>query len=184
MNKTEKYQLNQWEKTDRIQMEDFNHDNAKIEAALTEQAAVLETKASQSELAAARQWVKIAEVTAASVTIPNVAQYRQLRVFLDFTGGYQCSIKWNGTSMIGLQGTDRYSVLARAVGVADIIPLPLGSAVRYCFGVSTGEYITVSDDHFFQNWVCTGSPVLSVAADDPEHPINSGARLAVYGLKA
>lgn len=34
MNKTENYQLNQWDKTDRIQMEDFNADNAKIEAAL------------------------------------------------------------------------------------------------------------------------------------------------------
>lgn len=36
MQKTENYQLNQWNKTDRIQMEDFNADNAKIEAALTE----------------------------------------------------------------------------------------------------------------------------------------------------
>lgn len=36
MNKTEKYQLNQWEKTDRIMMEDFNADNAKLEAALAD----------------------------------------------------------------------------------------------------------------------------------------------------
>ena len=36
MQKTENYQLNQWDKPDRIQMEDFNADNAKIEAALTE----------------------------------------------------------------------------------------------------------------------------------------------------
>ena len=34
MQKTENYQLNQWNKTDRIQMEDFNADNAKIDAAL------------------------------------------------------------------------------------------------------------------------------------------------------
>jgi hypothetical protein len=34
MNKTPNYQLNQWNKSDRIQMEDFNADNAKIEAAL------------------------------------------------------------------------------------------------------------------------------------------------------
>lgn len=34
MNKTPNYQLNQWEKSDRIMMEDFNADNAKIEAAL------------------------------------------------------------------------------------------------------------------------------------------------------
>ena len=34
MNKTPNYQLNQWDKSDRIRMEDFNADNAKLEAAL------------------------------------------------------------------------------------------------------------------------------------------------------
>lgn len=34
MNQTSNFGLNQWEKTDRIQMEDFNADNAKIDAAL------------------------------------------------------------------------------------------------------------------------------------------------------
>lgn len=34
MKKTENFQLNQWESTDRILMEDFNGDNAKIDAAL------------------------------------------------------------------------------------------------------------------------------------------------------
>lgn len=34
MNQTENYQLNQWDKNDRIQMEDFNADNVKIDAAL------------------------------------------------------------------------------------------------------------------------------------------------------
>lgn len=33
-NKTTNYQLNQWEKTDRILMDDFNADNAKIDAAM------------------------------------------------------------------------------------------------------------------------------------------------------
>lgn len=34
MDKTENFELNQWEKTDRILMEDFNGDNSKIDAAL------------------------------------------------------------------------------------------------------------------------------------------------------
>ena len=34
MTKTTNYQLNQWEKTDRILMDDFNSDNAKIDAAM------------------------------------------------------------------------------------------------------------------------------------------------------
>lgn len=58
MNKTEKYQLNQWELTDRIQMEDFNADNAKIDAALAEQAAVLAGKASHADVSAAPKLCK------------------------------------------------------------------------------------------------------------------------------
>ena len=34
MKKTEHYQLNQWEASDRIRMEDFNADNQRLEAAL------------------------------------------------------------------------------------------------------------------------------------------------------
>ncbi|WP_298032950.1 hypothetical protein [uncultured Dysosmobacter sp.] len=41
MKQTENYQLTQWEKSDRIQMEDFNRDNAALDAALTAQAAEL-----------------------------------------------------------------------------------------------------------------------------------------------
>lgn len=38
MNHTANFQLNQWESSDRIQMEDFNSDNAKIDTALKETA--------------------------------------------------------------------------------------------------------------------------------------------------
>lgn len=38
-NQTPNYQLSQWERDDKIQMEDFNSDNAKIDAALKAQAA-------------------------------------------------------------------------------------------------------------------------------------------------
>ena len=36
MNKTANFQLTQWEKTDRIMMEDFNRDNDAIDAALAQ----------------------------------------------------------------------------------------------------------------------------------------------------
>lgn len=39
MKQTTQFGLNQWEQTDRILMEDFNRDNAKVEAALAGQAA-------------------------------------------------------------------------------------------------------------------------------------------------
>ncbi len=38
MNKTRNYQLNQWELHDRVMMQDFNADNAKIDAALKAEA--------------------------------------------------------------------------------------------------------------------------------------------------
>lgn len=43
MKQTAAYKLSQWEKPDRIQMEDFNSDNAKIEAALKAHEASLES---------------------------------------------------------------------------------------------------------------------------------------------
>lgn len=46
-NHTDKYQLNQWEKSDKVLMEDFNGDNQKIEDAL---AGLAESKAEQSEV--------------------------------------------------------------------------------------------------------------------------------------
>lgn len=52
MKHTEKYQLTQWESQDRIQMEAFNSDNAKIEAALAAETAA--RNAAVSAEAAAR----------------------------------------------------------------------------------------------------------------------------------
>ena len=48
MNKTSNYQLNQWELTDRIRMEDFNGDNEKIDAALAGLAGQVASKADSS----------------------------------------------------------------------------------------------------------------------------------------
>ena len=49
MQKTEHYQLNQWEKTDRIMMDDFNADNEKIDAALAEKAKLTDVAALRNE---------------------------------------------------------------------------------------------------------------------------------------
>lgn len=63
MNQTPNYQLNQWDKTDRIQMEDFNADNAKIEAAL-----VQETSARAAELQAIRNLLPIVHLQTITTT--------------------------------------------------------------------------------------------------------------------
>ncbi|WP_298019509.1 hypothetical protein [uncultured Dysosmobacter sp.] len=190
MQQTEHYQLNQWEREDRIQMADFNSDNQKIEAALTAQAAELDTKTSHAELAAAIPWVKITEVTttkaaeSAGVTIQNPGQYRELRVFVDCSGGFRCSLKWNGVSIVGLPGANRDYLADRIIGVLEIIPLKTeGSAIRYSFGVNTGGYGNSSDALFSQACICTGPVTLSVASSSGEYPLNAGASFVVYGLK-
>ena len=48
MKQTQNYQLNQWEKTDRIKMEDFNGDNEKIDVALKTLAGQVASKANSS----------------------------------------------------------------------------------------------------------------------------------------
>ena len=49
MNKTANFQLTQWEKTDRIMMEDFNRDNAAIDAALKSNADAITAEAAARE---------------------------------------------------------------------------------------------------------------------------------------
>ena len=51
MQKTTNYQLNQWVKSDRIQMEDFNSDNAKIDAALKSNADAVAAETAAREAA-------------------------------------------------------------------------------------------------------------------------------------
>lgn len=48
MKQTQNYQLSQWDKTDRIQMEDFNGDNSKVDAALKTLANQVASKANSS----------------------------------------------------------------------------------------------------------------------------------------
>ena len=47
-NKTQNYQLNQWVKSDQVRMEDFNADNAKIDAALASKASTSALSSLQS----------------------------------------------------------------------------------------------------------------------------------------
>ena len=59
MTKTTNYQLNQWAKSDRIRMDDFNADNAKIDGALhalAEQAGRKADKSTVTNLSAASHW--------------------------------------------------------------------------------------------------------------------------------
>ena len=82
MNKTPNYQLNQWAKSDRVLMDDFNADNAKLDAALKANASAIsaETSARISAVQAARDACPL--VTIKSVVIPEATD----QFDLDLTG--------------------------------------------------------------------------------------------------
>ena len=65
-NHTPNYQLSQWERDDRVLMDDFNADNAKIDAALGTLAGQVSGKADASALAAVSQSRKMPPAPSAS----------------------------------------------------------------------------------------------------------------------
>ena len=71
---TTNYQLSQWETTDRILMEDFNSDNAKIDAALAAHDAALAGKADAADLAALTQALAALEAKSTLQVIKTVTQ--------------------------------------------------------------------------------------------------------------
>ena len=74
MEKTPKYDLSQWEKTDRILMEDFNADNANLEAAL---AALNTGKADVSALNSAKSALQTEDARLNSVKL----EYKPIRTY-------------------------------------------------------------------------------------------------------
>ena len=64
MTKTTNYQLNQWAKSDRVMMDDFNADNAKIDAALKANADAI--AAETTARIAGDMLVKLKEITVTS----------------------------------------------------------------------------------------------------------------------
>ena len=88
MTKTTNYQLNQWAKSDRIMMDDFNADNAKIDAALKANADAI------AETAAAFPLVKLKDVTLGagtqnwSIDVSDIdfTQYARILVLPKLTG--------------------------------------------------------------------------------------------------
>lgn len=123
MRETSNYKLSQWDKTDRIKMEDFNSDNQKIDSQLhaamqqlaqaasqeglaAEQAAREAADAAQAEtlrneITAAQKWVKIGEATldtaakTLAVTVSNAEQYHHLEMDFYASGCYILYPCWN-----------------------------------------------------------------------------------------
>ena len=123
INKTANFQLTQWEKTDRIMMEDFNRDNAAIDAALKSSADGV--AALQTALAGAGNCkIEVKTYTGTGTygsSNPNTLTFSAAPLLVLLGGGqglimgllpgctvaktsfeeigYTCSVDWNGSSV-------------------------------------------------------------------------------------
>ena len=183
MEQTSNYQLNQWDKTDRIQMEDFNADNAKIDAAL-------------AEVRGANQYVKIKEMTVSSaasqvnfdVSDVDFTQYWTIELFCDaanplysismrvngFTSGYY----YGGASGIG-SGYDSPTTSMGALGGRVLFYTPITGAEVGCCCFS-GRNNSFSGMQYVApcKWEELNTFNLSRNTVIP-----AGTKIALYGLK-
>lgn len=138
MNQTTNYQLSQWEASDRILMNDFNDDNAKIDAALKTQAdaiATLETSvAAKADASALPQFV---------------------------TGSYTGTGEVNITKHYSLGGRPKLVILrtentnSSYISETGLIITEMGSISFNSWGEAffkaAGQYAGLEDDGFFIN---------------------------------
>ena len=96
MDHTTNYQLSQWSRTDRVLMDDFNADNAKLDAALKAEA---DARTALAAELAKRGNCRI-EVTSyvGTGTSDNRIVFRKMPVFFIVIGGPACVMGFGGTT--------------------------------------------------------------------------------------
>ena len=120
-NQTPNYQLSQWERADKILMDDFNADNAKIDAALTALAGQVSGKADASALAAVTQSRNCQAVTTsytgsgtAGANAPSSISFSRRPLFIHVGGpdgsGFS-AVNGQTTSVCYMNGATRYLTL-------------------------------------------------------------------------
>ena len=191
MTKTTNYQLNQWAKSDRVLMEDFNADNAKIDAAL-------------SEVKSAIPLRKLASLTLTetsdSATIDlsdfDMTQFCRLDIFLrgcaadscseyinlrcnDLTSGYLSNDKDYGYIASVRRGTNEKNICCTA------FQLYLGN---YLVGAGQCGYVSYSYYHNGEFSYHDGTPaMLKLSPADLRTltifgGLSAGTQISVFGL--
>lgn len=125
MNKTANFQLNQWEKTDRVMMEDFNADNAKIEAALSNRNCQFYTATYKGDGNATKTWdfpAKPIMVLIAGQSITTMIQGSPIgftqfgansgRLHVTWDGNRVTWANESGSGILAANGRDDYGLFA------------------------------------------------------------------------
>lgn len=206
MKKTANYQLSQWEPSDRILREDFNADNAKVDAALAKTAAAADRV--DSAIAAAAPLVKLLDITTTS-TVQQIdldlsgirlADYQEVIFFLDIGTGVSASVRLNGhdgSEDYGCATADgsatRYIFaslvsdgLNRIELFTNVASLILGrhSATQSYIIVSNGRYLFSGSDTFLgMNPNVLRANQLTVMNIFSSNPIPAGAHFVARGVR-
>ena len=209
MQKTANYQLNQWVKSDRIQMEDFNSDNAKIDAALKGNADAVAAETAAREAASSLVKLMTAPLDANTATWQidvsgiDLTQYAKLLIYPyletennqpirlrvnGLTTGYSNSP--HGSSTAGSQGelmdvNSGYNGNGR-YGIREITVIQRLPAVYFFSPApslnSSNEYVIGQTPDLAAG--VTHLDTLDFCLDYyPEKPILAGSKVHIYGLK-
>ena len=212
MNQTTNYNLNQWQRHDRVLMDDFNADNAKIDAALAKHDAAITAEASarQTAVAAAEgkiSWVKLLDMTtsanAAQVDIDvsklDLTKYHkmELHLRLPVTSGKghirllcngETKAYYNGTSG-PYEGIANFSI-SPGYQMPQMAELYLGDGVMsmgrssYRGDADGKPNIGMSQSTVFLCWPksVTQLKKLQLKVDEPD-TMGKGAKIYLYGLR-
>lgn len=206
MQHTSQYQLNQWARTDRIQMEDFNTDNLKIEQALAALADSLTGKADsaavsalQTALANVSPVVKLLSATlgstAANWNIPvgtlDFDQYTAFLIYPSFqtNGNDPIFLRLNNISdsVYGETGKSKSYFLSLAGPQGYTHQVLLRKAQTYFaalgqrFGYTGYEATTAGG---VELTTISSITSLTFASSTTETSLLAGSRITMYGLKA
>ena len=187
MTKTTNFQLNQWDGDDRIMREDFNADNAKIDAAI----------------AAGCRMIKLREIVTAQTAhqvdldVSDIVWGRWQEVILDITNSdWKCFSLFvcKNDTLYGTHETPGF--LNTSPGLFCANNIPSGAWIRARFPVFRSAAQPVSSITYLGSQVQFGSYAteayasafsagkLSLCGTDSNHNVPAGTTLVFYGVNA
>ena len=163
MEHTENYQLSQWAKQDRIQMQDFNADNQKLDTALKAEAdaRAAETSARQAADAAETAQRKSADAAQQAVLDTHTAQIAKLGNCQIYTTTYKGT--GNNSENFGASHPNRLTFPKKPALV--MIFTEDGQSQMNIFPINNTYVVSTSNRSFKVNITWTGNTVTWYADD-------------------
>ena len=188
MQKTTNYQLNQWVKSDRIQMEDFNSDNAKIDAALK----ALEDAQTVVKLLDMTTTEVLSEVTLDLSGI-DLTRYHKLDIWLmpnlSGIGGRTARLYANGTDLLCSASAGYNAASLSGLCLHIYLGHTIGGSATTCYLGSSGD-ASGSDESTLRVSQITPDQLTSLRLvidqtgnSTAPAQMEIGSTLQIYGLK-